>query len=143
MEPSAKEYQKGILSWEIDANATLRTATSQFPGGFAAWSDLFRDPIGSKVQSPAYRHSALALASIDDRSALDSPFQVRWERLVDLTVLTFIWDRYLSAPSTRLLHLPGYGTFHRLVVATPYEEVNFGQEPPAPNTGRSGVENCF
>lgn len=120
MRLSVEEYRRGILSWDIEANATFRTATSASHHVPPEWSEPLSDPRGSRVQSPPYRYAALSLDSIDDEGALRRPFQVRWERLVDDMAATRIWDSDLTNPPTTLVHVPHYGKFHRLVVATPY-----------------------
>jgi hypothetical protein len=48
------------------------------------------------------------------------PFEVRWERIGDNSVITQVWNDDISSAPTKLRHLPGYGVFHRLVIATPY-----------------------
>ena len=34
--------------------------------------------------------------------------------------MTSVWDSNLSEPPTKLTHIPNFGTFHRLVMATPH-----------------------
>ncbi|MDP2936432.1 MAG: HEPN domain-containing protein [Dehalococcoidia bacterium] len=122
-----EQYRRGILSWDIDANATFKTATSPSRDTQPQWSESLTDPKGSIVLSPPDEYGALLLDSIDDPSALERAFQVRWERVINDLVVTRIWDNgllappaILLAPPTVLLHVPYYGLFHRLVVAMPY-----------------------
>ena len=69
--------------------------------------------------SPPYRYVWLAV-EVADRSALERPFRVRWERLVGDVVATSVWENSLTDPPTKLTHIPNFGTFHRLVIATPH-----------------------
>ncbi|MBI4337966.1 MAG: hypothetical protein HY683_09100 [Chloroflexi bacterium] len=119
MKVTVEEYQRGILFWDMDAKAKFWTSTSQTMGEQTQWSGPLTDPNGSKVQSLPYRFCNLR-CSVDDRSALDRQFQIRWERLINNVVVTRVWDNDLTGAPTTLKHVPCYGRFHRLVVATPY-----------------------
>lgn len=119
MKLSSEEYRRGILSWNMDAKAEFRTSTATVAGEPSQWSAPLIDPNGSKVQSLPGRYTALS-CHVEDLSALQRPFRVRWEHLDDQGITTKVWDDDLRQEPTRLRHVPNYGRFHRLVIATPY-----------------------
>ena len=119
MELTVEEYQRGTLFWDMDANSTFWTSTSQTMEAQEELSGPLTAPKGSKVESPPYQFIALR-CDLDDESALDRRCQVRWERLTENTVVTKVWDNDLNQVQTTLMHVPCYGWFHRLVVGTPY-----------------------
>ena len=119
MKVNADEYSRGLLFWTTPGPVWFRTRTSSDPGDAGDWSEVLTTPDGSKVSSPPLRFCALH-ALPQSTMALEPPYQVRWERLTDGGVVTTIFDNSLSSASTKLVHIPNYGVFHRLVVATPY-----------------------
>ncbi|MDP9441822.1 MAG: hypothetical protein M3P34_06540 [Actinomycetota bacterium] len=85
-----------------------------------AWSDPLSDPTGSKVASPPGRYLQLRFEPVDGGDA-SPPYPARWERVVeDGLVITCVWDQIDGNEAMiKLAHVPGYGTWHRLVVAVP------------------------
>lgn len=119
MRLAPEEYRRGILFWSISAKATFKTSTAPAPAQPPEWSVPLTDSNGSKVQSPPQRYIRLA-CDLDDPSATERPFLVRWEREFNGAILTALWDGSLVHPGAKLMHIPNYGKFHRLVLATPY-----------------------
>ncbi len=115
MKLTTEEYRRGLLSWDIDSNAALRTSTAESLDEPPVWSEFLTDASGSKVQSPPYRYAAISITP-EDPTALARPHSIRWERLLDDAIVTTIWG---GRHPVKLLHVPDYGVFHRLVVATP------------------------
>lgn len=119
MKLSQEEYRRGVLSWNIDSKADLRTSTADTTGTPPIWSDPLKNSSGSIVQSPNRRYCALRIEA-DDETAINRPFQVRWEHAVDNSIATRVFDNSLATGPTILIHVSGYGIFHRLVVNVPY-----------------------
>jgi hypothetical protein len=103
----------------MDAKAVFRTSTATAPNQSPEWSEPLTDPEGSKVHSPPGRYVKLS-CGVDDLSATQRPFLVRWEREFNDAAATAVWDSSLNQPGRKLMHVPNYGKFHRLVVGTPY-----------------------
>jgi len=112
------ELERGILFWTIDGTATLRVGVRDPETGREAWSSPLSDPDGSKVDIPPGPQCNIRLRPAD-RAAIERPFTVRLERLIGHFVVTAIWEDKLAQPPVKLVHIPNYGLFHRLVVGVP------------------------
>ena len=116
---TADEYRRGLLSWHLDTESNITIACTETQDGVPQWSEPLTDPKGSKapVEPGNYTHVSIGVA---DRSALQRPFQIRWERTDENGIVTRIWDNDITQPPVTLRHIPNYGLFHRLVVFAPY-----------------------
>lgn len=119
MRLSKEQYQRGLLFWKSKQPVKFSTRTSNNPDAGGDWSEELTNPHGSLVTSDPLRYCDLK-ANLEFGKPLEVPFQVRWEQLRDNSVITHVFDDTLTGKPTTLMHLPNYGVFHRLVVATPY-----------------------
>jgi hypothetical protein len=121
MKLTADEYRRGWLRWNRMSGTVVRTATTNSPDALAHWSTPLADASGSKVQSEPgqFRQLRFEPGPIILPPGVDrSPFPAMWECIEDNEVVqTAIYDRFDSPVQFSLVHIPSYGTFHRLVIA--------------------------
>ena len=120
-----EEYCRGLLSWSIDSPAVVLTATSTAPDGPTIWAPPVADPMGSVVISPPGRYARVRIEA-HDRTALQRPWEARWERAGEDRFGTFVFNHLSPTVPLLLEHVPNFGVFHRLVVRTPFLELTEG-----------------
>jgi hypothetical protein len=123
-----EQHLRGILSWEAETSFRLRARTMERgAAGFSESSQLV-DPAGSLVDAEPHRFVSLVVEEGD----VSKRHRVRWEREVGGVVQTLVYESVHRDPHV-LRHVPDYGTYHRLVVSTPY--VDWDQDAVLRSTG--------
>lgn len=120
---SQDQYRRGLLKWEIDSPAVVLTSTTSLPDARSrTWAAPASKPEGSLVSSPSRQFGRIRIQA-QDASSLRRPWEVRWEKIFQGRIVTWVWT-HLSPDLPMLLEqVPNFGSFHRLVVETPFLEV--------------------
>jgi len=109
MKLTAAEFLRGLVSWQLDSPAIVRTSSGGGP-----LSPALPDPSGSISESLPLPDRQLHFAPADI-TALQRPYRVSWEVIENHQLVTRMWD--LDHGHSTLIGVPDFGKYHRLVVA--------------------------
>ena len=99
MKLDKEQHRRGILSWDTDGPVAFSTATTDSPTNPPKWSDDLTDHGGTVVESPSRSLNMLRCLP-KDPATMSSPFEVRWERIGDNSVITQVWNDDISSGSS-------------------------------------------
>ncbi len=107
------EFKRGLVTWSPRPGLHVRVGTKTNSADELVWSAPMDNADGSVVEIETKPLMAVALTGF--QQAAKAGFWVKVERDVDGVVRTAIWNEDLQGPVS-LKHLPGTGTYHRLVI---------------------------
>lgn len=116
---STEDYRRGLLHWDIP-DAVLCVTSAASPDDRDEWSEAIAYISGAVAPVPRRQVTRIRVVPRGGPGSTRPPYQIRWESLdlSDAHITTRVWED-LAAPPRVLPFVPNFGTFHRLVVATP------------------------
>jgi hypothetical protein len=118
MRLTPEEYQQGIVTWNTESPCSIRTRTASNAEEPSDWSAALTDASGSLSTSPARAKGEIRVDNIAPEATI--PFPIFWEILDSrgIGTSTTVFDVEGSVTTRqKLLYVPRFGIFHRIVLA--------------------------